>query len=135
MNIEYVPTICPYCGCGCGIYLVVKDGRIVGSEPWSEHPVNEGTLCIKGRYVHEFVYHKDRILKPLIKENDGFREATWDEALDLMATRLNDVKSEHGADSIGMLASAKCTNEETYLMQKLARTVIGTNNVDHCARL
>lgn len=133
--IDFVPTICPYCGTGCGILLVVKDGGIIGVEPWSRHPVSEGRLCIKGWYAHEFIPHQDRLTKPLIKENDNFREATWDEALKLVAARLKEVKGKYGADGIALLSSAKCTNEENYLMQKMARAIIGTNNIDHCARL
>ncbi len=135
MSIEYAPTICPYCGCGCGLYLVVKDGKIAGVEPWNQHPVSEGKLCIKGRYAHQFIHHQDRLVKPLIRKTNSFRQATWDEALALVAAKLNEVKAKYGANAIGMLSSAKCTNEENYLMQKLARAVVGTNNIDHCARL
>jgi len=137
--VEYknVLTTCVYCGCGCGIYLQVLDGRIVGSLPAKGHPINEGKLCIKGWNVHDFVYHPERLEMPLIHDKKGgpLREATWDEALDLIASRLGQIVAEDGPDAIGFLASAKCTNEENYLLQKLARGVTGTNNVDHCARL
>jgi predicted molibdopterin-dependent oxidoreductase YjgC len=137
--VEYknVLTTCIYCGCGCGIYLEVLDGKVVGSQPVKEHPISEGKLCIKGWNAHDFVYHPERLTTPLIRDQKGgaLREATWDEALELVANRLNQIKAEAGPDAIGFLASAKCTNEENYLLQKLARGVIGTNNIDHCARL
>jgi predicted molibdopterin-dependent oxidoreductase YjgC len=137
--VEYknVLTTCVYCGCGCGIYLQVLDGKLVGALPAKGHPINEGKLCIKGWNVHDFVDHPERLTAPLIRDEKGgaLREASWDEALDLVAGRLNQVAAEHGPDAVGFLASAKCTNEENYLLQKLARGVVGTNNVDHCARL
>jgi predicted molibdopterin-dependent oxidoreductase YjgC len=137
--VEYknILTTCIYCGCGCGVYLQVLDGKVVGSLPVKEHPISEGKLCIKGWYAHDFVYHPERLTTPLIRDQKGgaLREATWDEALNLVAGRLNQIKAEVSPDAIGFLASAKCTNEENYLLQKLARGVVGTNNVDHCARL
>jgi formate dehydrogenase alpha subunit len=130
MNVEYVPTICPYCSCGCGIYLVVKDGRIAGVEPWKEHPVNEGTNCPKGKNAHKFLYSDDRLKMPLIRDNGAFREAPWEEALDLVVERLKGVAPE----SFGVIASGRTTNEESYLLQKLARVVMGTNNIDTASR-
>jgi predicted molibdopterin-dependent oxidoreductase YjgC len=117
--------------------LQVLDGKIIGTLPAKRHPINEGKLCIKGWNAHGFVNHPDRLTVPLIRDEKGgeLREATWDEALDLVARRFKDIAAEHGADATGFLASAKCTNEENYLLQKLARGVVGTNNVDHCARL
>ncbi len=97
--------------------------------------VNQGSLCVKGSFGYDFVNHKDRLTSPLIKENGAFREASWEEALSLVASKLADTKSKYGADSIGGLSSAKCTNEENYIFQKFMRAAIGTNNVDHCARL
>ena len=135
VGYKNVLTTCPYCGVGCGINLEVLDGQVIGSLPSKTHPVSEGGLCIKGWNAHAFIHHEDRLETPLIREGDGFREATWDEALSLVAEKLGEIKAEHGPDAIGVLASAKCTNEENYLIQKLARAVIGTNNVDHCARL
>ena len=88
MEIKHVPTICPYCGCGCGIYLVVKEGEIVGVEPWNEHPVNEGKNCLKGKNAFEFLYDEERLKKPLIKENGGFREVSWEMALGIIADKL-----------------------------------------------
>jgi predicted molibdopterin-dependent oxidoreductase YjgC len=137
--VEYknVLTTCVYCGCGCGIYLQVLDEKVVGSLPVKDHPISEGKLCVKGWNVHDFVYHAERLRTPLIRDTKGgeLREATWDETLDLVAKRLNQIKAESGPDAISFLASAKCTNEENYLLQKLARATVGTNNVDHCARL
>jgi predicted molibdopterin-dependent oxidoreductase YjgC len=135
VQYKNVLTTCPYCGVGCGVNLQVLDGKVVGSLPSRTHPVSQGGLCIKGWNAHAFIHHEDRLKTPLIREGDSFREASWDEALALVAEKLGQVKAEHGADAIGVLASAKCTNEENYVMQKFARAVIGTNNVDHCARL
>jgi predicted molibdopterin-dependent oxidoreductase YjgC len=135
MEYKNVQTICPFCGCGCGLNLEVVDGEIIGVLPANEHPVGQGSLCIKGWNAHSFVQHPDRLRTPLIRENGDFRPATWDEALSLIAETLVLIKTGHGADSIGVLASAKCTNEENYLLQKFTRAVIGTNNIDHCARL
>ncbi len=135
MEYKNVLTTCVYCGAGCGLYLQVLDGEVVGVLPCKTHPISEGKLCVKGWNAHSFIYHEDRLTKPLIREDGGFREATWDEALDLIASKLAEVKEKHGPDAIGFLASAKCTNEDNYVLQKFARAVIGTNNVDHCARL
>ena len=137
MEYENVLTTCIYCGCGCGIYLEVLDGKVVRSQPVKGHPISEGKLCIKGWNAHDFIYHPERLTTPLIRDRKGsdLREATWDEALDLVASRVALVKAESGPDAVGFFASAKCTNEENYLLQKLARAVVGTNNVDHCARL
>ena len=129
-----VPTVCIYCGTGCRLFLVVRDGRVIRVLPHQEGP-GEGKLCIKGWSAHEFIHHPDRLTTPLIREGQGFREATWDEALDRVSEELAKARDRHGSDSLGFLSSAKTTNEENYLMQKLARAVIGTNNIDHCARL
>lgn len=135
MEYKNVQTICPFCGCGCGINLEVVDGKIVGVMPANEHPVGQGGLCIKGWNAHSFIQHPDRLKNPLIRENGKFRQASWDEAISFTARKLDSIKKEYGPDSIGVLASAKCTNEENYLIQKFTRAVIGTNNIDHCARL
>ena len=135
MEYHNVLTTCVYCGAGCGLYLQVLDGKVVGVLPAKQHPISEGKLCIKGWNAHAFIYHPDRLQTPLIKENGRFRETTWDEALDLVAQKLEEIKSEHGPDALGFLCSAKCTNEDNYVFQKFVRAVIGTNNVDHCARL
>lgn len=135
MEYKNIQTICPYCGCGCALNLEVIDGEIVGVLPANDHPVGQGSLCIKGWNAHSFVQHRDRLTSPLIRENGEFREASWPEAISHIADRLTGIKAEAGPDSIGVLASAKCTNEENYLLQKFTRAVIGTNNIDHCARL
>ena len=134
-DTELISTTCPYCGTGCTIDLNIVDGRVVKITGTEEGVVNKGSLCVKGRFGYDFIHHADRLTTPLIKENDVFREATWDEALDLVATRLTAIRNDHGPDSIAGLSSARCTNEENYLLQKFMRAVIGTNNIDHCARL
>ena len=128
-------TICPYCGMGCLLDLSIKDNRIVQVRSAWDGPANHGWTCVKGRFGLDFVHHPDRLTSPLIKKDGRFVEATWDEALHLVASRLSEIKEEHGGDAIGVLSSAKCTNEENYVMQKFTRAVLGTNNVDHCARL
>jgi len=135
LSYETVLTTCTYCGCGCGFLLEVLDGEVVGTLPQKDHPINEGALCIKGWSVHEFIHDQSRLKKPLVKQNGSLKEVSWDEALGEVASRLKRIKDEHGPDSIGGLTSAKCTNEENYLFQKWIRAVVGTNNVDHCARL
>jgi predicted molibdopterin-dependent oxidoreductase YjgC len=135
MDYRTVLTTCAYCGCGCGMYLEVLDGRIINTIPSKTSPVNEGKLCVKGWNIHEFVQHPDRLTKPLIRKNGALTEASWDEALDYTASRLKEIKETHGSDSISFFASAKVTNEENYLIMKFARAAVGTNNVDHCARL
>ncbi len=135
--IEYknVLTICPYCGTGCALNLQVLDMQLVGVLPAKNHIIAEGGLCIKGWNAHSFVNHKERLTTPLIRKNGEFVPASWDEALSLIAEKLGTIKAESGPDSIAVLSSAKCTNEENYLLQKFTRAVIGTNNIDHCARL
>jgi len=130
-----VETTCTYCGCGCQLQLRVMDNRVIGVTTDVDRGVNRGSLCVKGRFGYEFIGDDARLKTPLIKENGRFREAGWDEALDLVAEKLSSIKKEYGPDSIAGLTSAKCTNEENYLFQKFMRAVIGTNNVDHCARL
>ncbi len=131
VELNIVHTICPYCGIGCGIDLIVKDNKVVGTYPFKRHPINEGKTCIKGNYCYEFIHSKDRLKKPLIKKNGEFVETTWKEVLDLIAKRLE----EYPPNEIGFIASARCTNEDNYVFQKFARTVLKTNNIDHCARL
>jgi predicted molibdopterin-dependent oxidoreductase YjgC len=120
---------------GCTLSLHVQDNHIVKATSPFEGSVNGGFLCVKGRFGQEFVDHPDRLTTPLIRKNGSLVESTWDEALDLVAGRLATVRRESGPRALAFLASAKCTNEENYLMQKFARAVIGTNSVDHCARL
>jgi len=139
-----VKTICSYCGVGCSIYLGVRDNKVVSVRGDAEGPTNRGILCVKGRWGYDFINHTERLTLPLIrisgvdrgvwqdkKVDEVFRQATWDEALELVARKLRD----YGPDEVGVIASAKCTNEENYVMQKFARAVLATNNIDHCARL
>ena len=134
VEIKYVPTICPYCGTGCGLNFVVKDDKIVGVEPYKRHPVNEGNVCRIGNFGYEFIKREDRLTTPLIKENGEFREASWDEALDLVANKLKEV-SDDDPNKVGFYACARSPNENIYITQKLARVACGTQNVDHCARI
>jgi formate dehydrogenase alpha subunit len=131
-----VSTVCPYCGVGCRLELGVKDEVIVSVSPDREGPVNRGQLCVKGRFgLDEIVHHPDRLTTPMIRRNGSLEEASWEEALDLVARRFSKIKNEYGPDSLGAFSSSRCTNEENYLVQKLARAVFGTNNVDNCARI
>ena len=134
-ELERVATTCPYCGVGCTLILNVRDNRVVKITGEAGRGVSGGRLCVKGRFGGDFVGHKERLTQPLIRRNGELLPATWDEALDLVAERLGAIKQAHGADAIGGLSSAKCSNEENYVMQKFIRAVVGTNNVDHCARL
>ena len=133
--IDRVQTTCTYCGCGCQLDLNVMDNRVVGVTTDVDIKPNQGSLCVKGRFGYEFIEDEGRLNKPLIKENGVLREASWEEALDTVAEKFKSIRDTHGPDSIAGLASAKVTNEENYLFQKFMRAVIGTNNVDHCARL
>jgi len=131
MSVEYVPTICPYCSCGCGIYLVVKDGKIIGQEPWKEHPINEGTNCPKGKNSYQFLYSEDRLKTPLVRKNGNLQETSWDEALGFISSKLKEATPE----TFGFIASCRNSNEDAYVMQKFTRVVMGTNNVEYCGRL
>ena len=130
-----IRTTCGYCGVGCQLDLHVKDNRVMKITGAADMSPNYGSLCVKGRFGFDFIHSPERLKTPLIKENGTFRDATWEEALDRVADRLNEIKSAHGPDSIGVLTSARITNEENYIVQKFARAVLKTNNVDHCARL
>ncbi len=136
-DFKKVQTTCPYCGVGCQIELQIKDNKVVsiGSVYQENSPNPMGEACVKGRFGYGFINHPDRLTAPLIKHNGSFKEVSWDEALDYVASKLINIKKNYGNDSIAGLSSAKCTNEENYLMQKFMRAVIGTNNIDHCARL
>ena len=128
-------SICIYCGVGCRIdFYKNKEGLLIRTLGDDDGP-NRGHLCIKGRFGFDFVQSKKRVVSPLIKKNGEFKKASWDEALSFVASKFTEIKNVYGPDSIAALSSAKCTNEENYLMQKLMRSVIRTNNVDHCARL
>ncbi len=128
-------TVCPYCGTGCELSVGTRDGRIVSMKPVAHSPVSKGHLCVKGRYAFEFVSAGDRVTEPLIREGDGWRQVGWDEALAFTADGLRRAVERGGPDAVGVLGSARQTNEENYLAQKFARCVIGTNNVDSCARV
>ena len=128
-------SICIYCGVGCKIdFYTDRKGLLVKALGHDDGP-NRGHLCIKGRFGFDFVQNRRRLSKPLVKKAGVFVETEWDEALDLVARRLTGLKEAHGPNSIAALSSAKCTNEENYLMQKFMRAVVGSNNIDHCARL
>ena len=133
-------TVCGYCGVGCRLDLLVEDGRVAGTACDWDAAANHGLLCVKGRFGWRYVHHRDRLTRPRVRRallggGEGWVDTDWDTALDVVARKLADVTRRHGPEAVGLLASAKCTNEENYLVQKLARQVLGTNNVDHCARL
>lgn len=132
---EVVSTTCSYCGVGCRLDLQTVDGQIVEVTSNWDGPANRGATCVKGRFGYDYVHHPDRLTTPLIRRNGQLEPATWEEALELVASRLRQVRDADGGDAIAILTSAKCTNEENYLMQKFTRAVLRTNNIDHCARL
>jgi len=152
-QVTKVTTTCSYCGVGCQFDLLVKDGKVIGVSSNPNAPVNGMALCVKGRYGYDYIHHPERVLTPRVRRYllDGnpkpnlqsairnpqweWIETDWETALDITAMKLRETKTAHGSDSIGILTSAKCLNEENYLMNKFARQVVGTNNIDHCARL
>ncbi len=129
-----VRTVCPYCGVGCNVIVFTDGNRIINVVPSKRKDINYGSLCIKGWKGFGYVNSKKRLKNPLKRKENGFVEISWDEAIDIVVKNLSEIKEKYGPDSIAFQASAKCTNEDNYLMQKLARQVFGTNNVDHCAR-
>jgi len=131
---EKVRTTCPYCGVGCQLWLHVKDGRIIKVTGVEDGSPNKGRLCVKGRFGYDFIYSDDRIKTPLIRENGKLREASWDEALNLIADKFKEIIAKHGPDAVGGVSCARSINEDSYQMQKFFRQVLGTNNIDHCAR-
>jgi len=133
LRIRRTKTVCTYCGVGCSFDIWTKDRHILKVEPL-DGPTNGISTCVKGKFGWDFVNSADRLTKPLIREGGKFREASWDEALDLVARKFAEIKAKNGPDSLAFVSSSKCTNEESYLMQKLARAVIGTNNMDNCSR-
>lgn len=135
ISYRLVPSTCVYCGTGCGILLEVMDGHLTGILPQKDHPVSGGALCIKGWSAHEFVYSPKRLGRPMVRSGGELVETDWETALQAVAEGLAGARDAYGPDAGGFFASARCTNEENYLLQKLARAVVGTNNVDHCARL
>jgi formate dehydrogenase alpha subunit len=147
-EVRATRTICPYCGVGCAMDVHTHRGRIVLVTGSDDGPANRGSLCVKGRYGSEYATHPDRLTTPLIRREglsrvppEGvdprglFREATWDEALDLVASRLRTLIARYDSNALGVLGSAKCTNEDNYVLQRFTRAALGTNNIDHCARL
>lgn len=133
--MQDVLTTCAYCGCGCGLYLHVEDGRVFGSSASRNHPISRNNLCVKGWHVSDFIHDPARLTEPLMRKNGELQPVSWDEALNFTASELQRIAGASSGRGIGLLASAKCTNEENYLLQKLARAALGTNNIDHCARL
>jgi len=134
-QLKYVTTTCPYCGVGCGLNLVVNDGKAVGVEPFKRSPINEGKLCPKGMTCWEPIHSPDRLTKPMIKKDGKFEEASWDEALTLIAKKFKETLDKYGPKSLGFQVSCRTPNEDCYIMQKWARVAFKTNNVDNCARI
>lgn len=160
-QVAKVRTTCSYCGVGCTFDLNVRDGKVVRVTSSEDAPVNGLSLCVKGRYGYDYVHHPDRLTRPLVRskwlsgveerveagdwrahnpdspisEPEALVETDWDTALDLVVDKFTEVKNQHGNDALALMASAKCTNEENYLFNKLTRQILGTNNIDHCARL
>ena len=129
-----IRTTCPYCGVGCQLWLHVRAGKIVKVTGVEDAEPNQGRLCVKGRFGYDFIYSEDRLKTPLIRENGEFREASWDEALDLVADKFKAIIAESGPDALAGVSCARSISEDSYQMQKLFRAVFGTNNIDHCAR-
>jgi formate dehydrogenase alpha subunit len=135
-QLNRIQTTCTFCGCGCQLELnTLGDRKVVKVTTKGEAGINQGSLCVKGRFGFDFIHHPDRLQKPLIKKSGVFVEASWEEALDLVATKLNEIKDKHGPQSIGGISSSRATNEENYLFQKWMRACIGTNHIDNGARL
>ena len=132
-DVQTVETVCPYCGCGCTVSYDINRNEVIraGSRP---DTINEGWLCVKGRFGFSFINSPDRLKMPLIRKDGVLTEVSWDEVLDFVGERLRTIRESYGPDAIAGLASARCTNEENYLFQKVMRAAVGTNNVDHCAR-
>ncbi len=132
---QWTRTVCPYCGVGCELSVGTRDGRIVAVKPVLDAPVSKGHLCVKGRYAFDFVASADRVTVPMIREATGWKRVSWNEARGFVVERLRAIVGEHGPDSVGILGSARATNEDNYVAQKFARAAVGTNNVDCCARV
>ena len=130
-----VKTTCNYCGCGCNFDFNVKEGKVIKVTSSPESVVNGINLCVKGRFGYDYIHRGDRLTTPLIKKKGKFEKASWEEAYQLISSKFTQIKKENGSDSLAVLSSAKFTNEENYLLMKFGRAVIGTNNIDHCARL
>lgn len=132
---DWTKTICSYCGTGCEVKVGTREGRITSIRPSLEGPSNHGHTCVKGRYAFEYVYSKDRPVHPMIRRNGEWKQVTWDEVIQFIADALQKTMAQHGPDSIGVLSSSRGTNEENFVAQKFARVVLGTNNIDCCARV
>jgi len=130
-----VETTCPFCGCGCSICLEVKDGQVVRVIPGKEDLMNHGALCVRGSYGCDFIHSPDRLTKPLVKRGNTFEAVSWEEALEQVATKFKQIRDKHGSDRLAVLGSSKCTNEDNYVLQRFARCVLGTNNIDNGSRL
>lgn len=133
--LNFTPTICPYCGVGCGMVLVEDNGSLCDTLPLPTHPVSQGSLCIKGWNVHDFVHNENRLKRPLIKRNGSLTEVSWPEAIDFTVQKLSKIKDAFGPEALSFLSCARATNEENFVFMKFVRSVIGTNNIDHCARV
>lgn len=133
-EVQKIQTTCAYCGVGCQIEFSVKDGVLVDAKP-ANGPSNQGLLCVKGKFAYDFINHKDRLKVPMVRKNGVLVESTWEEALGIVAEKILEVKEEYGPDAIAGFSSARTVNEDNYLFQKFLRAAVGTNNVDHCARL
>ena len=132
---ERTRTTCGFCGVGCQLDLITKDDKVVMVEPAFGTVPNDGLLCVKGRFAYNFINHKDRLTTPLIRRDGRLQAASWEEAYSLIVSKIKQIKAESGPDAIAGFSSARSTNEDNYMFQKMLRAVIGTNNVDHCARL
>lgn len=132
--VRSVSTVCGYCGTGCGMFVDVADGQIVGARPDPEAPASQGSLCVKGQFGWQYVHDQERLTTPLVRQDGELKPASWETALERVAAELSAVKASHGADSAVYWSSARATCEANYLFQKFARAVMGTNNVDNCAR-
>ena len=130
-------TTCAYCGVGCTFKAEMRGEEVVRMVPWKDGKANHGHSCVKGRFAYGYAMHKGRILKPMIraKITDPWREVSWDEAIAHAASEFKRIQAQHGRGAVGAITSSRCTNEENYLAQKFARAVMGSNNIDHCARL
>ncbi len=130
-----VQTICPYCGVGCGLFLVTQGNTVTSVKPDKEHPVSKGTLCPKGATAHQFVNHPDRLMNPLLNKSGHFVEVSWDVAYDFIASSIKRIQAQYGKDSVALISTTRGTQEENYVAQKFARAVLGTNNLDQCQRI
>ena len=133
-RIEKTKTVCTYCGVGCSFDVWTKGREVIKVQPQHESPANKIATCIKGKFGWDYIDSEERLTKPLVRKNDQFEEVEWEEALKVVSENFKKVKASHGSDALAFISSSKATNEESYLMQKLARQVIGTNNVDNCSR-